>query len=104
MGEIVTGTMVSSSIAVGLNKGYGVTTAGRKGKLNRTIKFVREVIREVAGFSPYERRMMELMKLGKDKRALKLAKKRLGSHLRGKKKREEMSRVLQEMRSKAKRA
>lgn len=30
------------------------------------------MIREVAGFAPYERRVMELLKVGKDKRALKV--------------------------------
>ena len=38
---------------------------------------VRELIREVAGFAPYEKRLMELLKVGKDKRALKLAKKKV---------------------------
>lgn len=33
---------------------------------------VRAVVREVAGWSPYERRVMELLKVGKDKRALKV--------------------------------
>ena len=33
---------------------------------------VRAVVREVVGFAPYERRVMELLKVGKDKRALKV--------------------------------
>lgn len=60
---------------------------------------VRSLIREVAGFAPYERRITELLKVGKDKRALKLAKRKLGTHKRAKKKREEMSNVLRKMRS-----
>jgi hypothetical protein len=43
---------------------------------------VRELIREVAGFAPYERRVMELLKNGKDKRARKLAKKRVSNQKR----------------------
>lgn len=39
----------------------------------RTV-FVKSVIREVAGFAPYERRLMELIKNSKDKRAKKLCK------------------------------
>ena len=30
------------------------------------------MVREVVGFAPYERRVMELLKVGKDKRALKV--------------------------------
>ena len=41
------------------------------------MKFVRDLIREVAGFAPYEKRIMELMKVGRDKRALKVAKKKV---------------------------
>ena len=48
-------------------------------KLNKRVQFVREVIREVAGFSPYEKRTMELLKVGKEKRALKLLKVKLGA-------------------------
>ena len=62
------------------------------------VKFVRDLIREVAGFAPYEKRVMELLKNSKDKRARKLAKNRLGTFGRAKKKVEEMSRVLTESR------
>lgn len=40
-------------------------------------KFVKSIVREVAGFAPYERRVMELLKNSKDKRARRLAKKRV---------------------------
>ncbi|XVF53590.1 hypothetical protein PTKIN_Ptkin05aG0110500 [Pterospermum kingtungense] len=43
-------------------------------------------------------RITELLKVGKDKRALKVAKRKLGTHKRAKKKREEMSNVLHKMR------
>lgn len=46
-------------------------------RLGKRVKFVREVIREVAGFAPYEKRIMELLKVGKDKRALKVAKRKV---------------------------
>ena len=47
-------------------------------KLNKRVSFVRDVIREVAGFAPYEKRTMELLKVGKEKRALKVLKVKLG--------------------------
>jgi Ribosomal protein L36e len=39
--------------------------AHRKGKLSERNKFVRSVVREVVGFSPYERRVLELLRNGK---------------------------------------
>ncbi|TXG64484.1 hypothetical protein EZV62_011478 [Acer yangbiense] len=61
---------------VGLNKGHVVTNkelaprlSDCKGKTSKRIHFVRNVIREVAGFAPYERRITGLLKVGKDKRA-----------------------------------
>eukprot|EP00879_Flechtneria_rotunda_P020370 GHRR01021426.1.p3 GENE.GHRR01021426.1~~GHRR01021426.1.p3 ORF type:complete len:110 (-),score=41.97 GHRR01021426.1:11-316(-) len=93
--------MTATGIAVGSNKGHVVTKrdlaprpARRKGFLSKKVKFIRELVREVAGLAPYEKRIIELLKVGKDKRALKVAKKKLGTHLRGKKKREEMASVL----------
>lgn len=83
------------------------------------------MIREVCGFAPYERRAMELLKVSKDKRALKFIKKRVGApsragaglglgarterppcpqvgtHIRAKRKREELSNVLAAMRKAA---
>lgn len=40
-------------------------------------KFVRDLVREVMGFAPYEKRTIELLKVSKDKRALKFLKKRV---------------------------
>ena len=72
------------------------------------MKFVRDLVRELVGYMPYERRAMELMKVGRDKRAFKYVKARvctlslvdieiermsllqLGSHQRAKKKRDEL--------------
>ncbi|KTG33178.1 hypothetical protein cypCar_00009013 [Cyprinus carpio] len=71
-------------MAVGLNKGHPVTKnvakpkqSRRRGRLTKHTKFVRDMIREVCGFAPYERRAMELLKVSKDKRALKFIKKRV---------------------------
>merc|ERR1712126_318349 len=94
-------------ICVGLEKGHKTTPntlkakpSQSKGKLTKH-KFVRDLIREVAGFAPYERRAQELLRIGKEKRCLKFLKKRIGSHDLAKRKREEMQAVLQAMRKKA---
>ncbi|CAG8463937.1 25105_t:CDS:2 [Cetraspora pellucida] len=94
-----------SGIALGLNKGHKVTPrelrpkpSRRKGVTARRTKFIRDVIREVAGYAPYEKRVMELLKNSKDKRARKLAKKRLGTFVRAKKKVEELSNIIAESR------
>lgn len=44
---------------------------------------------------------MELLRVSRDKRALKFLKKRLGTHLRAKKKRDELSNVLVQQRKAA---
>merc|ERR1712216_63658 len=96
---------VKTGLAAGVDKGKALTKfalkakpSHRKGKLNKRVAFVREVISEVAGFSPYEKRVMELLKVGKEKRALKVLKHRLGTHKRAKSKREEMQGALRELR------
>lgn len=98
--------MAKSGLFVGLNKGHIVTRrevaprpSDRKGKTSKRVNFVRGLIREVAGFAPYEKRITELLKVGKDKRALKVAKRKLGTHKRAKRKREDMANVLRKMRS-----
>merc|ERR1711997_203538 len=96
-------------MVTGLDKGHKTTPIERKkkpsnnkGKQTNHNKFVRDLVREVVGFSPYEKRSMELLRISKDKRCLKFLKKRIGSHIRAKRKREEMSTVLQSMRKHAK--
>jgi len=101
------------NLAIGLNKGHVVTKikksfketrpSYRKGKLGKRTAFVREVIKEVTGFAPYEKRIIELLKTGQakdNKKALRLAKKRLGTLIRGKRKREELENVLRLQRKK----
>lgn len=48
--------------------------------------------------APYERRVIELLRNSKDKRARKLAKKRLGTFGRAKRKVDEMTKVIAESR------
>ena len=84
-----------SGIFVGKNKGQVTTLPAKqawkkrpvtmKGKLSNRSKAVREVIREIAGFAPYEKRMMELIRTGiaaKEKKAVKHARAKIGTHRR----------------------
>jgi large subunit ribosomal protein L36e len=52
----------------------------------------------LSSLAPYERRVIELLRNSKDKRARKLAKKRLGTFSRAKAKVEELTRVIAESR------
>lgn len=103
----------AKGVAVGLNKGFITTKLSerktrerpvlRKGRKGKRVTLIRQIIREVTGFAPYEKRILELLKTGlsKDsKKALKVCKQRLGTHLRGKKKREELEEVLRQQRKK----
>jgi large subunit ribosomal protein L36e len=62
------------------------------------------LVREVVGFAPYEKRVMELLKNSNDKRARKLAKRKvlkltqLGTLKRAKRKVEDLSNVIAETR------
>ncbi|KAI1840638.1 hypothetical protein JX265_008926 [Neoarthrinium moseri] len=94
-----------TGLTVGLNRGHKTTSRVVKPKISRTkghlskrTAFVRDVVKEVAGLAPYERRIIELLRNSKDKRARKLAKKRLGTFGRAKGKVDELQRVIAESR------
>ncbi|KAF2351742.1 Ribosomal protein L36e [Trinorchestia longiramus] len=94
--------------ARGLSKGHKVTKTkfkprhgARKGCITKHNKFIRDIVREIVGFAPYERRCMEFLKVSREKRALKFLKKRLGTHLRAKRKREELQKVILQQRKAA---
>ncbi|KDQ64580.1 hypothetical protein JAAARDRAFT_52524 [Jaapia argillacea MUCL 33604] len=97
--------MARTNLRYGANHGHPTTPiektlrpSQRKGVQSNRTKFVRSVIREVVGFSPYERRVMELLRNSKDKKARKLTKKRLGTLLRSKRKLEELGTIIAESR------
>ncbi|KAL1972384.1 hypothetical protein VTN31DRAFT_6798 [Thermomyces dupontii] len=94
-----------SGIIRGLNRGHKTTPieprpriSRSKGRLSRRTAFVRDIIKEVAGLAPYERRVVELLRNSQDKRARKLAKKRLGTIGRAKRKVDEMQKIIAESR------
>ncbi|GAW80871.1 60S ribosomal protein L36 [Plasmodium gonderi] len=92
----------ASGIAVGFNSGHIVSKRNLKGSIKKKPKskrkeLINDVVREITGFSPYEKRLIELIKVGTSaatKRSLKYAKKKLGTHKRGKAKREEIQKIV----------
>ncbi|CAH8846405.1 unnamed protein product [Trichobilharzia szidati] len=94
-------------VCVGREKGLKKTKnvrpkkpSNRRGRISKQAKFARSLIREVVGFAPFEKRMLELLKNDKEKRALKFAKRRIGGHRRAKRKREEMMSIVKSVRMK----
>uniref|UniRef100_A0A0B6YA24 60S ribosomal protein L36 n=1 Tax=Arion vulgaris TaxID=1028688 RepID=A0A0B6YA24_9EUPU len=92
-------------VAIGLNKGLRVTKttramrqSRRRGVCGKKTKIAREIAREISGFTPYEKRMMELLRVSRDKKAFKYIKHRIGTHLRAKKKRDEIQNLMNLMR------
>ncbi|KII61438.1 60S ribosomal protein L36 [Thelohanellus kitauei] len=93
-----------NEFAVGFNKGHKVTKlekrvkpSHRKGVAGKRLKFVRDIIKEVTGQAYYEKRAIEYLKIGKDKKCVKFLKARLGTIRRAKRKRDELSKVLLQM-------
>lgn len=98
---------MAKGTAVGLDKGFLTTKISqkkqrerasyRKGKLGARVGLIRKIIRSVAGLTPYEKRMVELIKANRTqetKKALKFAKAKLGTHRRGLKKRLELEEMV----------
>uniref|UniRef100_A0A8C6BAJ5 Large ribosomal subunit protein eL36 n=1 Tax=Monodon monoceros TaxID=40151 RepID=A0A8C6BAJ5_MONMO len=94
-------------MAVGLNKGHKVTkkcaSQGTATDVGTSPSTPSSAGHDPGGvwLHPYARRAMELLKVSKDKRALKFIKKRVGTHIRAKRKREKLSNVLATMRKAA---
>merc|ERR1711920_1117785 len=63
-----------------LNKNNKFGTNNKKHKSRRQ-KYIKSVIREVVGLSSYERRIIELLKVGKEKHALRFAKNKVNLYL-----------------------
>merc|ERR1712227_527310 len=101
MGKKVASADCVKGYSLGLNKGFIVTKnttrkvrhTSRKGKMTDRIAMVQATVKTIAGFSPYEKRALEMFKVGNvklDKRASKFLKKRLGTWSRANRKREEI--------------
>ena len=107
--------MVKSGYFVGLNHGHIVTkpkadpnhrrvnASHRKGRATKRTQAVRSVVQEIAGFSPYERKIIEMLRTGdaiKEKKAMRMARKKLGRQFRAKRKVENLAAALKAMRAK----
>ena len=104
---------MAKGLAVGLNKGHVVSKIEKPSRVKiqrrKWITFthyiarkraavIRQVIHEICGHKPYERKIMELLKQSKantQKKAYKLAKKSLGTHKRALRKRNELQEAVQ---------
>ncbi len=93
---------MAKGLAVGLNKGHVVSSIEVSSSVTskaprKRVTLIRKVIKELSGRSPYERKIIELLKQKKansNKKAYKLAKKSLGTHKRAIKKRNELTDLL----------
>ena len=107
--------MAKTGIFVGINKGHIVTKQDkhpntfkinkslRKGRSIARVTAVRDVITEVTGLAPFQRKMLEMIRTGEakaEKKALKMARKRTGSQKRAIVLREKMFKVIAAQRKK----
>merc|ERR1712084_88765 len=96
-------------LSIGLNKGFATTKitrtrpSQRRSGMNARIENIVKTIKTVAGFAPYEKRSIEMYKVGNtklDKRANRFLKKRLGSLRRSKKKSEDLQLYVKKLKEK----
>ena len=87
----------SNGIIAGINRGFQTTKRQRKvsknarlGLPHKRLRAVKAIIADVVGLTPMDRRLVEMLRVGKEKRALKLANKRLGNIVTAKKRRARM--------------
>ena len=102
-----------TGLFVGKNKGHVATAPAKQAFKTRPVlkkgnnctrnKHVREIIHEVCGFSPLEKRMVEALRTGvaaKEKKCVKQARAKLGTHRRATLKRDALSKWIQQQRRK----
>eukprot|EP01084_Bolivina_argentea_P107391 192004_1 len=99
--------VASTGIIAGFNKGHKTTkrvrpvsTKARLALPHKKVRAVKAVISELVGLSPLEKRVQELLRVGKEKRALKFCNKRLGNITAAKKKRSKVEDLLRSQKKK----
>ena len=87
----------ANGIIAGVNRGFQTTKRARQPQKNTRLgathkrqRAVKAIIADTVGLTPMDRRLVELLRVGKEKRALKLANKRLGNITHAKKRRARM--------------
>ena len=93
---------MAKGVVVGLNRGHVVSKIEVPSWLpskapRKRVTLIRRVIAELAGRSPYEKKVIELLKQkmsNVQKKAYKMIKKRLGTHKRAMRKRTELNDVV----------
>merc|ERR1712118_368036 len=102
---------MGEGLCLGLNRGFVTTKITRKrpsqrrGGMNSRIENITKTVKAVAGFAPYEKRTIEMYKVGNtklDKRANRFLRKRLGSIKRSKKKSEDLQLFVKKSKEKKK--
>jgi large subunit ribosomal protein L36e len=99
----MTETNNRSGLYIGLNAGHVVNRPAKqawktrpvtkKGKTSKRVQLVRSIVREVAGFSPFEKKMLEMLRTGLanvEKKSVKQARAKFGTHRRAVAKRNEL--------------
>ena len=97
----------ANGIIGGFNKGFKTTKRQRpvmrKTRLalpHKRLRAVKSIISDLVGLSPLEKRVQEMLRVGKEKRALKLCNKRLGNIKAAKKKRSKMEDAIRNQKKK----
>ena len=100
---------------VGPNHGHVVTKpklhpnnrrahlSNAKGVQHKRLSAVRAVVQEIAGFNPYERKIIEMLKTGDakaEKKAVRMARRKLGQHKRARRKVDNLAAAIKAMRKK----
>lgn len=90
-----------SGIIAGFNKGHKTTPrarpVSRKTRLalpHKRMRAVKAIIQEVAGMTALDKRITELLRVGKEKRAVKVCKRRLGNFAQAKKRKVKVEELL----------
>jgi len=99
----------NNGIITGINAGFKTTPRARPVSRNTRLalphkrqRAVKAIIGEVAGFNKLDKRVVELLRVGKEKRAIKVCKKRLGNFSQAKKRKGKVEDIMRAQATKKK--